>query len=41
MKPFIFCALAVAFGLLTLQSVKSHHADPQEHCHQAISYPGP
>ena len=36
MKPFVFCALAVAFGIITLQSVKSHHAHPEETCHQGI-----
>ena len=26
MKPFVFCTIAVCFGIFTLQSVKSHHA---------------
>ena len=32
MRPFIFCALAVCFGIFTLQSVKSHHNE----CHHEI-----
>jgi len=36
MKPFVFCALAVAFGIITLQSVKSHHANSEKHCHHEI-----
>ena len=36
MKPFVFCALAVAFGIITLQSVKSRHAHPQKIFHQGI-----
>ena len=46
MKPSVFCALAVAFGIITLQavafgiitlqSVKSHHAHPEKSCHQGI-----
>lgn len=36
MKPFVFCAIAVCFGIFTLQSVKSHHAHPEKHCVQKI-----
>jgi len=32
MKPFVFCAIAVCFGIFTLQSVKSHHANSKEAC---------
>ena len=32
MKPFVFCAIAVCFGIFTLQSVKSHHAHSEKAC---------